>query len=142
MAPPAMPPEAQTQTADGAMAFARYYFAVVDYAYASGDTAPLAAISDPDCRSCAGIKRMIDEVVSSSGTFQRGPIAISEISEAGIQPEGWAELMVTYSTPRFRRMDDSGAVTLEFPPEVDQRFLMIIVPASIGWQMRSLHETA
>ena len=124
------------------MAFARYYFAVVDYAYASGDTEPLAAISDPDCRSCAGIKQMVNEAVSSSELFESGATTISETSAAEIQPEGWAELSVIYSTPRIRRMNNNGAVTLEFPPVVDQRFLMIIVPASSGWEMRSLHETS
>ena len=32
---PVIPPEAQVQSAEGAIAFVRHYFAVVDYAYAT-----------------------------------------------------------------------------------------------------------
>ena len=137
---PVLSEEAKQHTAAGAMAFVGHYFAVVDYAYATGDTAPLAAISHPDCLSCAGIKQIIDEAVSTSASFERGPIHVSETSAAEIKPEGWAELKVTYSTPPFRRFDANGAITLTFPEVIEQRFLMIIVPVVSGWQLRSLHE--
>ena len=39
-AAPVLAAEAKEHTAAGAMAFVRHYFAVVDYAYATGDTAP------------------------------------------------------------------------------------------------------
>ena len=58
---PVLLEEATQQTAAGAMAFVRHYFAVVDYAYATGDTAPLTAVSDPGCLPCAGIKEMVDK---------------------------------------------------------------------------------
>ena len=45
---PVLPPEAEVQTAAGAVAFVRHYFAVVDYAYATGDTARFAKVSDPE----------------------------------------------------------------------------------------------
>ena len=140
--PPVMPPEAEAQTADGAMAFVRHYFAVVDYAYSTGDTAPLAKVSDPECGPCTGIKEMVDEAFASSQSFERGPTAISGTPAVEIQPEGWAEVTVTYSTPPLRRISDTGTITLAFAEVIDARLLVFIVPAPSGWSMRSVHETA
>jgi len=52
VAPPEMPAEAREQTAEGAAVFAEHYFGVVEYAYASGDTAAIEALSEPECTSC------------------------------------------------------------------------------------------
>jgi hypothetical protein len=57
---PVIPKAAKVQTAAGAMAIACHYFTVLDYAYAIGNAAPLAAISDPRCKPCAGAKDMIN----------------------------------------------------------------------------------
>lgn len=49
---PTLPPEAQQPTRPGAEAFARYFFAVYNYAFWNADPAPLQAISDSGCVYC------------------------------------------------------------------------------------------
>ncbi|UER54227.1 hypothetical protein HJG43_06365 [Kineosporiaceae bacterium SCSIO 59966] len=51
-APPEMPAEAKEMTEAGADAFARHWFDVVEYAYATGNAEPLRALADPECEIC------------------------------------------------------------------------------------------
>jgi hypothetical protein len=85
---------------------------------------------------------MVDEALASNESFERGPITISETPVVDIQPAGWAEVTITYSTPPLRRINDAGAITLTFAEVKDKRLLAFIVPRSGGWQMRSIHATA
>src|SRR5689334_8294933 len=55
---PVMPEAAKAHTTAGAKAFVRYFWQVVNYAQATGDTAAIAAMTDSkSCSQCnAGIK--------------------------------------------------------------------------------------
>jgi hypothetical protein len=71
--PPAMPRAAEAHTRAGAKAFVEYFWKVVDYAQATGDTARIAALTDgsgcPQCR--AGI-RSIKRVYDAGGVIHGG----------------------------------------------------------------------
>lgn len=56
---PALPDAARPATPDGAESFARYFVAVTQYAWNSGDTARLRAISTQECEMC---QSMIDGI--------------------------------------------------------------------------------
>jgi hypothetical protein len=65
--PPAMPAEAKGKTTTSVVAFIRHWFATFNYSAATGDTAPLRALSDPGCESCLGIAREIDKTYKLGG---------------------------------------------------------------------------
>lgn len=69
-APPEMPAEAKEMTAEGAAAFAKHYFEVADYAYATGDVAPLKALVVEECSACLAAITDIEDVYSKGGRFQ------------------------------------------------------------------------
>jgi hypothetical protein len=52
---PVLPEVAKTETKEGAEAFTKYWFSVLSYAYETGDTEPLKALSAPDCIFCKGL---------------------------------------------------------------------------------------
>jgi hypothetical protein len=52
---PVLPEVAKTETKEGAEAFAKYWFSVLSYAYETGDTEHLSALSGPDCVFCNGL---------------------------------------------------------------------------------------
>ena len=58
--PPVMPAEANALTEAGAMAFARHYIAQRDYAFVTGDLAPVDSLRDPSCDSCTSEFQVID----------------------------------------------------------------------------------
>ncbi len=51
--PPAMPAAAKNQSKAGAIAFARHYVDVINYAQSTGDLEALQAVEDKACKSCA-----------------------------------------------------------------------------------------
>jgi len=60
VAKPQLPAAATTPDAAGAEAFIRYWYELVNYAYASGDSDALLAVSHVDCVGCVGLKENID----------------------------------------------------------------------------------
>lgn len=52
---PVMPEVAKTETKEGAEAFTKYWFSVLSYAYETGDTERLSALSKAECSFCQGL---------------------------------------------------------------------------------------
>ena len=133
--PPVMPAEAASQTAAGAMAFVRHYFAVVDYAYATGDTAPLAAVSDPKCSPCSGVKDMIDTAVMAGGSWETEPTTVTRVSVPQGEPMGAVNVLLTYSSQAARELSSTGGEVRTFPALVDQTVQLVLVPEGASWLM-------
>lgn len=55
---------------DGATAFAYYFFDVLNYTAASGDTALLQEISGPDCVYCSQFTELVSKVHSEGASFK------------------------------------------------------------------------
>jgi hypothetical protein len=132
---PVLPVEAKEQTAAGAMAFVRHYFAVVDYAYATGDTAPLAAVSDPACRPCAGVKDMIDTTVLAGGSWETEATTVTEVSVPEGEPMGAVNVLLTYSSETAHELSPSGDEVRSFPALIEQGEHLVIVPDGSSWLM-------
>ena len=133
--PPVMPPEADAQTAAGAMAFVRHYFAVVDYAYATGDTTPLAAVSDPECSPCSGVKDMVDAAVMAGGSWETEPTTVTSVSVPEGEPMGAVNVLLTYSSRAARELSATGGEVRTFPALLDQAVKLVLVPKGASWLM-------
>ena len=132
---PVLPAEAREQTAAGAIAFVRHYFAVVDYAYANGDTAPLANISDPECLPCAAIKEMIDATVAAGDSYDVDPTQLLELSVPDGEPRGAVEVHVLHSDTGAIRLDAEGNEVSRLKPTMTERLRVVLVPAESGWRI-------
>ncbi|WP_434617214.1 DUF6318 family protein [Arthrobacter sp. A5] len=55
---PVKPPLADEFSKAGIEAFARYWYETLSYAYETGDTTPIDAITDPSCTTCANAKEV------------------------------------------------------------------------------------
>jgi hypothetical protein len=70
--PPVMPEAAKASTAAGAVAFIRYYVELMNHLEATGDEAPLLAVSKPSCRSCAAVVRAANAIYDRGGHVEGG----------------------------------------------------------------------
>ncbi|MGN7201701.1 DUF6318 family protein [Arthrobacter sp. SAFR-044] len=52
---PVLPEVAKTETKEGLEAFTRYWFELLNYAYQTGDIAPVQAVTSPACEFCSNI---------------------------------------------------------------------------------------
>lgn len=78
--PPELPIEAKGTTAASAKAFVRHYIDLINYATASGDTAPLATAGASMCVSCNNVIDKIDRVYRAGGSIESDGWAIRSIS--------------------------------------------------------------
>jgi hypothetical protein len=68
---PVMPEAAKAETKEGLEAFAKYWYALMNYAYETGNLEPVTQVSGPSCASC---NRVRDTVVAwnSNGQWIEG----------------------------------------------------------------------
>jgi hypothetical protein len=64
---PTLPAEAEGTSPEAAEAFVRHYVELVNYAMATGDTAPLAEQSHETCNTCTAIQNRVNEVYTAGG---------------------------------------------------------------------------
>ena len=57
---PVLPEAAKAETKEGLEAFAKYWYATLSYAYETGDTSPMEAISSTTCASCLRVKEVVE----------------------------------------------------------------------------------
>jgi len=79
VAAPPLPELATRQTPEGAVAFTEWWFATLNYAYATGDTGPLRGGSVAGCGSCESLADTIDVTVSGGGEISGGLVALSQV---------------------------------------------------------------
>jgi hypothetical protein len=79
--PPTLPPEAEGTSPEAAKAFVRYWVDAMNYAAATGGTAPARSVSSSACGSCHEMLDKIASVYEAGGVF-RG--------------EGWQILQMRY----------------------------------------------
>lgn len=71
---PVLPEVAKTETKEGAEAFTKYWFSVLSYAYETGDTVALSALSGPSCVFCKGLVDNIETAWSDGKWISGGHI--------------------------------------------------------------------
>jgi Family of unknown function (DUF6318) len=76
--PPPLPAAARADTPVGAESFARYYMDVLDYAYQTGNTAPVRAAAH--CKGCDAVADGIDAWYRQGGHYEGGAFTILAIT--------------------------------------------------------------
>jgi serine/threonine protein kinase, bacterial len=77
---PSLPAAATAASDGGAMAFARYWFAALGYATATGNTEPLTAASSPDCEICTDVSKAIHTGHQDGATMRGGEYTVREVT--------------------------------------------------------------
>ena len=138
--PVVVPAGTAAATADGAVAFARFFYAQVEGAYTRHDASLVRRYSLPTCVACA---RWATDVEATRTAGQRVTGVVFDITAATApQPTGAAvTVRVTYTSPSSHRYDRSGkqvASTLARPGAVE---LLALQRVQGAWKVAgaSLH---
>lgn len=130
---PTLPPEAAGDDAAAAEAFARHFWATVNYAQVSGDTSTLAALGDVDCAACAGGIEEVERVHLAGGSMTGGTIDVRSVASQAISSGPSTGFAVTLEV-------DVSPQTVTVPGEKAKRytggpgtFQMIIERQDAGW---------
>lgn len=108
-AAPTLPAEAKGTSEAAAKAFVRHWIEVLNYAMATGDTAPLSALSDPDCSSCAAVVERIESVYESDGSIVSNGWHVRSIQAVPMQPRARPKFDLGLSMSRQRVKEDGSA---------------------------------
>lgn len=77
---PVLPQKAKEFSKEGLIAFAKYWYSTLGYAYETGSMTPLQEISDPSCSSCQRVKVSVDEQYGDGGWLVGGRMVIHQSS--------------------------------------------------------------
>ena len=91
---PSPPASISEDTPAAAEDFARYFVAVAEYSWNSGDTTTLRAISTPECKMCTSIADDIDERNEKGGWSQGLEYKITELEPAVSHPYNQATQVI------------------------------------------------
>ena len=128
-----MPPEASTQTAAGAEAFARHFWAQSDYTIATGDIAPLAALSGPTCIRCEIELQVVKTTRMMGGRWEKTAVTISDVQISEGHPPGPVDLIFIYSVGEMKVFDMNGVTIEMYPGSTGQRSRLSLVPNGQSW---------
>jgi hypothetical protein len=78
--PPAMPAAAKEKTKAGAIAFARHYIDLINFAQSTGDLRALQAVEGRTCKSCAQAESYLERLYGSGGTIRGGDFEVLSAS--------------------------------------------------------------
>ena len=131
--PPIMPAEAKELTEAGAVAFARHFIAQRDYAFVTGDLAPVAALRGPSCDSCTSELQMIGMTWSMGGRWEKSATIVSGISITAGQPPGAVELIARHSGGDSEVFDQNGDTIGSYPAVKDQIISLFLAPSGSSW---------
>ncbi len=135
---PAVPAANRQDTAAGARATAVYWIEALGYAFATGDTKPMRAISFSNCQSCRNYGGDIDELVRMGGVITAVHPFKLERSAVERASKSTATIAVRYLTGQSHvhiphKLDKTGAAPGQVRGEIDLTW------TSGGWKVNDLY---
>ncbi len=111
-----LPSEAAQATPQGAAAFTRFYFGVLNRAFAAGDAAQVRELSDPGCDACNNLIRAIEEEPDPGERVEGGDYQIV-FAESPPTNAGDVVVEVRYALTEVRVVNPQGDVVRTEPAE-------------------------
>ncbi len=96
-------------TPQGAAAFARYFFTVLDTAYNTGDTTTLESISAPECVACRRYISSIRQVYDDGGRFEGGSTTVRFAEAPRLSTSTQAEVDAVFDISAIRALANDGS---------------------------------
>lgn len=136
---PAFPAAAKPQTLDSAAAFVKYFYDLVNYAFAKPEAGLLGPLGTDGCTACARYEEKATDLVRSGQHFDG---KIVDFVSVDFSTENLANPWVTYKgeQPGTRVVDAHGATV-----ETSQRkvvFIRVVLKwTASGWRIESITNT-
>jgi len=140
---PVLPEAAKAETKEGLEAFARHWYALLTYAYETGDIGPLEAVSGPSCTSCERVKEVVQGWHSDGRWLAGGKLVVegaqSKFIETG--PSEYQVLVQVHQEPlSYYRADKTLDEKTDPSPAVGD--IMVATYESGGWKAITVEHLA
>jgi hypothetical protein len=135
-----VPTAALIASPQGASAFARYYIAVLNDAFAAKDASLVRQLSDPACQGCRNLIGAIEGPSNNGERVEGGDFSIDYAEAREVAP-GDALVDIRYSVEPIRILDAKGRL-LETRPRttaIDAQLRLLMV--GDAWSVRGFRNT-
>lgn len=128
---PTLPAEAQEMTPEGAAAFVRHWFRVLQYAQEEMISAPLTALDDGSCESCNNYASTIDSVLADGDRLAGGETTIFNAEPSQVSTDGAATVscLVAFAETLRLRPDGTSEVLGPAEPSIGLFFDLVEGPS-------------
>lgn len=137
VAAPEMPNEAAEASAAGAEAWVRHWIDLLNYAYDTGDTEPLAALSPSVCKVCSGTISDINEIYGAGGRLEGAEMVPSRVLSPPPDARNLVAVGVTFTEAASIRVNADGSRTEE-PATAETEVGFVLVHENGAWQLRGI----
>lgn len=107
---PVLPEAARQQTPEGAEAFVRHWFALLNFGYASMNPAPYLQISAASCRTCAALAQTITEVNERGNRIGGGVITVKQTDASQVLSNGSSTVTALFGAAELREEASDGTL--------------------------------
>ena len=137
LAAPVPDPRISERTAAGAEAAVRHYFEALDYAFATGDVAPLRAISDAGCVSCSGEIARITDIYSRGGRFVGGRTIVLSLQSSPVARDIETTLLVSVEVraSALSQFDSVGGLVQSYPGMASLNYRVAVAWFTTQWRV-------
>jgi hypothetical protein len=129
---PPLPDAATENTPEGAEAFIRYYFDVVNLGYTTPQPGLASQLSDSECLACQGIEEQIQGLTDARQRVRIPPFDVQEVALAGGGAPGVTSFNVSLVQPANQFVAEDGGVVRE-SPEVQKSGVVAAIWEGQGW---------
>ena len=113
---PVMPEEAKVESKEGLIAFARYWYELVNYGYETGDVEPVKAFTLDPCRDCSRYLQVVSDGYVDTDWIVGGQITVHGLdSEYVLTDTGRYQVLVQFSQDPLELRGPEGRVYKEHP---------------------------
>jgi predicted small secreted protein len=133
---PVLPEVAKTETKEGLEAFVSYWYSTLSYAYETGDTKPLTAVTGGGCANCESARGIIANWYVDGRWLEGGKIVTPAIETTfTVAADGNYQAIAQVQQSQLRAYKADGSMSESVVPSSDvaQIFMAIYTPA--GWQL-------
>lgn len=129
---PTLPAEAEGDDAAAAEAFVRHFWAMVNYAQASGRVEPLVELALPSCATCASGARWIADVYRRGGEITGGDYSVgaTRVTPLAADDQRLFEVVSQVATTD-QKITGAGSLDDHFPAG-EAKVTLILVVSEMG----------
>ena len=132
--PPTMPPQARKDSEAGAIAFAKHYIDVFNYASNTGDVKELQRLSDPRCEGCTSYIRLFKGTYQSGGYYRGSDWTIRRIE---VRVEGKYSMILAKMSAPAGTFKSSSKDTVHASRAENTVLALLPVRSSDRWRLYS-----
>jgi Protein kinase domain/Family of unknown function (DUF6318) len=133
---PTLPPAPILATAQDAAAFARYWFDALNYAVATGDTAPVIAAASPGCQACTAAVDAIRDGYRDGGWLRGGRYTVRQALVDGFfDPNRTVVVGTVFDRSPLWTVNADGTVRSQLPGTTFTSCQVLLARADDRWQV-------